>query len=78
MSEILIGSFLLLDGKDFNIKSTWPADDKTTKFGYDFWYQPRKNVMISTEWGNPAKIRKGFSPAEVAEGPSTMSLTTAR
>lgn len=63
-----LGTFVLLDSKDFAVKSTWPVDGKDTKFGYDFWYQPRCNVMISTEWGVPDKIRKGFNPAEVAAG----------
>lgn len=62
------GNFLLLDGKTFEPKGTWPADEKTVPFNYDFWYQPRRNVMISTEWGSPNHIKKGFNPAHVGEG----------
>jgi len=36
--------------------------------GYDFWYQPRHNVMISSEWGVPNAFKNGFNPAHVAEG----------
>src|SRR6218665_1697684 len=36
--------------------------------GYDFWYQPRHNVMISTEWGAPWAIKTGFNPEHVAQG----------
>ena len=36
--------------------------------GYDFWYQPRHNVMISTEWGAPQMIKNGFDPQHVADG----------
>uniref|UniRef100_A0A3P8T1I8 Methanethiol oxidase n=1 Tax=Amphiprion percula TaxID=161767 RepID=A0A3P8T1I8_AMPPE len=34
-------------------------------FGYDFWYQPRHNVMISTEWGAPKALVNGFDPAHL-------------
>lgn len=25
---------------------------------YDFWYQPRLNVMVSSEWGAPSAFTK--------------------
>jgi len=36
--------------------------------GYDFWYQPSHNVMISTEWGDIGAIKSGFNPQDVADG----------
>jgi len=42
--------------------------------GYDFWYQPRHNVMISTEWGAPQRIKNGFDPQHVADGNDTVVL----
>ncbi|ELT95435.1 hypothetical protein CAPTEDRAFT_21645 [Capitella teleta] len=60
--------FVLLDGEKFNVVGTWEKDRITAQFGYDFWYQPRFNVMVSTEWGAPHKIFKGFNPQDVAEG----------
>jgi len=36
--------------------------------GYDFWYQPRHNVMMGTEWGAPEMIKSGFNPQHVADG----------
>ena len=36
--------------------------------GYDFWYQPRFNVMISTEWGEPKALTKGFKVEDVQSG----------
>jgi len=60
------GGFGLLD-EDFNIKGRWERSGPT-QFGYDFWYQPRHNVMISSEWGAPLAFTKGFNPADVAEG----------
>ncbi len=61
------GGFLLLD-QEFNIKGKWENDKTGMKFNYDFWYQPRHNVMISSEWGAPNTVSQGFNPAEVAEG----------
>ena len=47
------------------MKGTWSSEE--TKYGYDFWYQPRLNVMVSSEWGAPKAFFKGFNPAEVSE-----------
>jgi len=68
------GGFILLDGEDFTIKGNWELD-KPAPFGYDFWYQPRHNVMISTEWGFPSAIRSGFNPEHVANGLYGHSMT---
>ncbi|XP_069104374.1 methanethiol oxidase-like isoform X3 [Argopecten irradians] len=66
------GGFVLVDGKSFIVKGNWEKEN--TKFGYDFWYQPYHNVMISTEWGHPRCFREGFDPAEVAKGSFGNSL----
>lgn len=36
--------------------------------GYDFWYQPRHNVLISTEWGVPKHLGYGFDPQDLGKG----------
>ncbi|GAQ79370.1 selenium-binding protein [Klebsormidium nitens] len=60
--------FLLLDS-NFKPKGRWEATDKDSPpFGYDFWYQPRHNVLISSSWGAPKAFTKGFNPAHVGEG----------
>ena len=38
------------------VKGKW--SDTETEYGYDFWYQPRHNVMVSSQWGAPAAFRK--------------------
>jgi selenium-binding protein 1 len=38
------------------------------RFNYDFWYQPRHNVMVSSEWAAPNTYNAGFDPKDVAEG----------
>ena len=35
------------------------------KFNYDFWYQPRHNVMVSSEWAAPNTFMPGFDLEEV-------------
>lgn len=62
------GGFILLDGKNFEVKGTWEGEGNSTPFGYDFWYQPRKSVMISSEWGEPNAFLHGFNPQHVADG----------
>ncbi|XP_078526811.1 methanethiol oxidase-like [Lissotriton helveticus] len=62
------GGFILLDGETFEVKGNWEKDGKAAAFGYDFWYQPRHNVMISTEWGVPKVLAGGFNPADVKAG----------
>merc|ERR1711860_127115 len=63
------GSFLLLDGETFQPKGTYPATDKDVMpFGYDYWYQPYHNVMISTEWGHPRCFFGGLDLADVEKG----------
>eukprot|EP01126_Amoeba_proteus_P064729 TRINITY_DN9093_c0_g1_i6.p1 TRINITY_DN9093_c0_g1~~TRINITY_DN9093_c0_g1_i6.p1 ORF type:complete len:394 (-),score=72.05 TRINITY_DN9093_c0_g1_i6:686-1867(-) len=63
--ESSAGNFLLVDSEDFSIKGKWIPQD--TKFGYDFWYQPRHNIMVSSEWGEPSKLKHHFDPSHVAE-----------
>nr|XP_039265908.1 methanethiol oxidase-like [Styela clava] len=62
------GGFILLDSNSFELLGNWEAKGHNTPFGYDFWYQPRHNVMISTEWGTPKRLLGGFNPKDVAEG----------
>jgi 56kDa selenium binding protein (SBP56) len=51
--------------QDFKIKGTWTKDGKTTAYGYDFWYQPRFDVVISSEFGSPNAFKQGFDPSLV-------------
>lgn len=62
------GGFVLLDGETFEVKGTWEKPGGAAPLGYDFWYQPRHNVMISTEWAAPNVLRDGFNPADVEAG----------
>ncbi|KAI8519404.1 methanethiol oxidase-like isoform X2 [Branchiostoma floridae x Branchiostoma belcheri] len=68
------GGFVLLDGETFEVKGNWEVPGEETEFGYDFWYQPRHNVMISTEWGHPKLLSGGFDPQHYADGKYGQSL----
>jgi methanethiol oxidase len=61
------GGFLLLDD-EFNVAGRWAKSAGAMRFNYDFWYQPRLNVMVSSEWAAPNTIRHGFNPEDVAAG----------
>lgn len=61
------GGFLLLDA-DFNILGRWERNADAMQFNYDFWYQPRHNVMISSEWGAPKTFYPGFDLNDVTAG----------
>lgn len=59
---------MLLDGETFEVKGTWEKPGSEAPMGYDFWYQPRHNVMVSTEWAAPNVFKDGFNPAHVEAG----------
>jgi len=62
------GGFALLDGESFEVLGNWELPGDATAFGYDFWYQPRHNVMLSTEWGAPKFLADGFDIQHVKDG----------
>ncbi|XP_050546294.1 methanethiol oxidase [Daktulosphaira vitifoliae] len=58
------GDFLLIDANEGVVKETWTIG-KTAKFGYDFWYQPYWDILVSSEWGTPKFFKTGFHPEHV-------------
>jgi len=60
--------FVSIDPKTLEVNGRWERGEVRPRFGYDFWYQPRHNVMISSEWGEPMCFLSGFDPTKVAEG----------
>jgi selenium-binding protein 1 len=61
------GGFLLLN-KDFTIKGRWEAEGQKVPLNYDFWYQPRHNLMVSSEWAAPKTFAPGPNFDDVAAG----------
>jgi methanethiol oxidase len=62
------GGFAVLDAKTFEVKGRWEDGGETPPLNYDFWYQPRKNVLVSSEFGEPNAYEAGFDPADVEAG----------
>jgi selenium-binding protein 1 len=60
--------FALLDAETFELKGRWENGGPHPKFNYDFWYQPRQNVLVSTEFGEPNAYETGFDLADVEAG----------
>ncbi len=61
------GGFMMMDS-EFNILGRWEKDSTGMNFNYDYWYQPRHNVMISSEWGAPNTVSQGFKLDDVKAG----------
>jgi selenium-binding protein 1 len=61
------GGFLLLD-QQFNIAGRWERQAEGMQFNYDYWYQPRHNVMVSSEWAAPNTFAPGFQLDDVKAG----------
>jgi methanethiol oxidase len=62
------GGFAVLDAKTFEVKGRWENGGKRPPFNYDFWYQPRKNTLVSSEFAEPKAYEKGFDLDDVGRG----------
>lgn len=62
------GGFAVFDARTFELKGRWENGGDVPSLNYDFWYQPRKNVLVSSEFGEPNAYEKGFDSADVEAG----------
>jgi selenium-binding protein 1 len=62
----LPGGFLSVND-EFEVDGRWDPPGEID-MNYDFWYQPRQNVMISTEWAAPKTYYPGFDLEDVEAG----------
>jgi selenium-binding protein 1 len=60
--------FAALDARTFEVKGRWENGGPHPPFNYDFWYQPRQNVLASSEFGEPNAYERGFDLDDVAAG----------
>lgn len=58
------GGFIELDQNLELKQGEW--SDMTSDYGYDFWYKPRYDLIINSEFGSPQSFRQGFDPALVS------------
>ncbi|HZT10439.1 MAG TPA: selenium-binding protein SBP56-related protein [Actinomycetota bacterium] len=62
------GGFAVIDASTFEVKGRWENGSEKPSLNYDFWYQPRKNVLVSSEFGEPNAYEKGFDLDDVGAG----------
>jgi methanethiol oxidase len=62
------GGFAVLDAKTFEVKGRWENGGERPPFNYDFWYQPRKNTLVSSEFAEPNAYEPGFDLEDVGLG----------
>ena len=64
------GGMAVLDARTFDVLGRWEngGNGGGPQFMYDFWYQPRLNAMITSEWGAPNTFRPGFNLEDVQAG----------
>jgi selenium-binding protein 1 len=62
------GGFAVLDAKTFELKGRWENGGDRPPMNYDFWYQPRKNTLVSSEFGEPNAYEPGFDLEDVGRG----------
>ena len=62
----LPGGFLALD-ENFEVDGRWEPPGEI-EMNYDYWYQPRHNVMVSSEWAAPKTYYPGFDLDDVEAG----------
>jgi selenium-binding protein 1 len=62
------GGFIVLDASTFELRGRWENGGERPGLNYDFWYQPRQNVLVSSEFGEPRAYEPGFDPADVEAG----------
>jgi methanethiol oxidase len=63
-----VGGFAVLDAGTFEVKGRWENGGERPPLNYDFWYQPRKNVLVSSEFGEPNAYEQGFDIEDVGAG----------
>nr|XP_060614059.1 methanethiol oxidase-like [Anolis sagrei ordinatus] len=62
------GGLLVLDPETWEVKGNWVCPEDGPIGIFDFWYQPRHNVLISIEAAQPKFIITGFSPDNLGKG----------
>ena len=59
------GGFAVLDARTFELKGRWENGGELPPLNYDFRYQPRKDVLGSSEFGESIHLRCMGSPCLV-------------
>uniref|UniRef100_A0A663N2G3 Methanethiol oxidase n=1 Tax=Athene cunicularia TaxID=194338 RepID=A0A663N2G3_ATHCN len=58
----------------FELKGNWENTCEVPPTGYDFWYQPRHNVLVSSAGVVPKIAGRGFNPNDLKKGEGAGAL----
>lgn len=58
------GDFIQFDS-EMNCLGTWTRGKERPACGYDFWYQPYFDVLVSSEWGAPKLFKRGYRSTDI-------------
>ncbi|KAM8794314.1 methanethiol oxidase-like [Eudromia elegans] len=61
------GGFIVLDGESFDLKGNW-EECAAPRTGFDFWLQPRHDVLVSSAGFVPRRVGYGFNPDDLNKG----------
>lgn len=67
------GDFILFDS-NFDCIGTWTKGSEKAQFGYDFWYQPKFDIMVASEWAAPKLFKRGFEFSDVTDYGRTLNF----
>jgi methanethiol oxidase len=62
------GGLAVLDAKTFEVLGRWEKEKGPQALAYDFWYQPRHNVLVTSEFAAPNTYEGGFQLEDVKAG----------
>ena len=63
------GGFAVLDASTFEVKGRWENGGETPPLNYDYWYQPRKNVLDLLGVRRAERVRVGLRHRRRRRGP---------
>ncbi|XP_060614065.2 methanethiol oxidase-like [Anolis sagrei] len=55
------GGILSLDSETWEVKGNWECTEDGYARMFDFWYQPRHNVLVTSDLGDPKFFVNGFN-----------------
>ncbi|OPJ85211.1 selenium-binding protein 1-like [Patagioenas fasciata monilis] len=66
--QLPCGGFVVLDGHNFEVKGNWENECEAHPCGYEFWFQPCLDVLISSSGIAPRIVVEGFCPDDYKKG----------
>ena len=61
--------FAVIDARTFEVKGRWENGGERPTLNYDFWYQPRQNVLVVVGVRRTQRLREGLRSRRRRRGP---------